>query len=339
MFVALFGAGLAAQSAISHSFTWTPQKSGVTVRLRGVSAVSANIAWASGASGTVLRTADGGETWQKLTIPDSDALDFRDVDAFDGNVAYVLSIGEGAKSRIYKTTDAGKTWRLQFTNNEPKAFYDAMAFWDATHGLAISDSVDGTFVILRTTDGAKWTRVPPDKLPPALPNEAAFAGSGTNIAVWSGGRAWIGTGGAARSRVLRTFDGGVTWTIADTPIASSASSGIFSVAFRDARNGIAVGGDYEKERDSGSNAAKTTDTGLKWTPVAGLGGFRSAVAHVPGTARSWIAVGPTGADVSGDDGRNWAAIPGEGFDAFSFARRGRVGWGVGSGGRIAKLSF
>jgi photosystem II stability/assembly factor-like uncharacterized protein len=337
-FVALFAAGLAAQ-APPHSFKWTPQKSGVTVRLRGVSAVSATVAWASGAAGTVIRTEDAGQTWQKLTVPDAANLDFRDVDGIDANTAYVLSIGAGPLSRIYKTTDAGKTWRLQFTNNDPKAFYDAMAFWDATNGLAVSDSVDGKFVILRTTDGSKWTRVPPDKLPPALPNEGAFAGSGTNVTVMPGGRAWFGTGAAERARVLRTFDGGVTWTVSDTPIAASASSGIFSVAFRDARNGIAVGGDYQRETDATANAAKTADTGLKWTPLKGLGGFRSAVAHVPGTTRTWVAVGPSGADVSGDDGRNWAPIEGEGYDAFSMARRGRAGWGVGSNGRIAKLTW
>jgi photosystem II stability/assembly factor-like uncharacterized protein len=339
IFTALFAAGLAAQTTQPHSFRWTSQASGVTVRLRGVSAVDASVAWASGESGTVLRTADGGKTWQKLTVPDAAALDFRDVEAIDANVAYVLSIGAGPQSRIYKTTDAGKTWRVQFTNDDPKAFYDAMAFWDATHGLAISDSVDGKFVILRTTDGGTWTRVPPDKLPPALPNEGAFAGSGTNVTVMPGGRAWFGTGAASRSRVLRTFDGGVTWTVADTPIASSASSGIFSIAFRDARNGMAVGGDYRREQDASNNAAKTADTGLKWTPVTGLGGFRSVVAHVPRTTRTWIAVGPSGADVSGDDGRNWVPIQGEGFDAFAFARRGRVGWGVGSEGRIAKLAW
>ena len=45
--------------------TWQPQTSGVTGRLRGVSAVSSTVAWASGANGTVLRTTDGGTHWQQ----------------------------------------------------------------------------------------------------------------------------------------------------------------------------------------------------------------------------------------------------------------------------------
>ena len=40
-----------------------PQESGVDVRLRGISAVSADVAWASGREGTVLRTIDGGKHW------------------------------------------------------------------------------------------------------------------------------------------------------------------------------------------------------------------------------------------------------------------------------------
>ena len=208
---------------------WEPQTSGVTARLRGVSAASERVVWASGANGTILRTADGGATWQRLTIPGTERLDFRDIDAFpsDERTAYTLSIGQGPASRIYKTTDAGEHWTLQFTNDDPKAFYDAMAFWDADRGLAISDSVDGKFVFLVTHDGgAHWTRVPADTLPPALPNEGAFAGSGTNIAVFGRDLAWIGTGASTKSRVLRTSDGGRTWAIIDTPIVTSASAGM-----------------------------------------------------------------------------------------------------------------
>ena len=332
--LAMAGAVATAPSA----WRWEPQKSGATARLRGVSAVSARVAWASGAAGTILRTADGGTTWRTLTVPGAEKLDFRDVDAVSEASAYILSIGPGAASRIYRTLDAGAHWELQFTNDDPKAFFDAMAFWDAGHGLVMGDSVDGRFDILTTRDGGKaWTRVPPEKLPPALPNEGAFAGSGTNIAVSGRGDAWIGTGASTRCRVLRTRDGGTTWTIADTPVAASGSAGIFSVAFRDARHGLAVGGDYRKEKDAVDNAAVTADGGATWTAITGLGGFRSVVAPVPGSKSSWIAAGPSGADRSDDDGRTWRPIEGGGYHTFSFARGGKAGWGAGERGAIGKL--
>jgi photosystem II stability/assembly factor-like uncharacterized protein len=106
---------------------WSEQSSGVTARLRGISAVNDRVAWASGNGGTIVRTSDGGASWQKLSIPGAEKLDFRDIDAVSADVAYALSIGNGDASRIYKTSDAGKTWTLQFTNTDPKAFFDAMA--------------------------------------------------------------------------------------------------------------------------------------------------------------------------------------------------------------------
>lgn len=335
----IFAAIVVATTVLALAPVWTDQRSGLVARLRGVSAVSDRVAWASGSGGTVVRTGDGGSTWQTLTIPDAASLDFRDVDAIDENVAYVLSIGSGESSRIYKTADAGKTWALQFTNIDPKAFFDAMAFWDVERGLAFSDSVDGQLVILRTDDGGKaWRRVPAQGLPPALDNEGAYAASGTNVAVWGRDHAWIGT---SRSRVLRSTDGGRTWSAATTPLATGSSAGIFSIAFRDAQHGIVVGGDYRKEAEAVDNAAITSDGGRTWTLVKGLSGFRSVVSYVPGASTpSLIAVGPQGADHSTDDGRTWTPLPGaSGLHTFAFAPRRTIGWGAGEKGRIMRLAY
>jgi len=318
--------------------TWSLQTSGVTARLRGVSAVNDRVAWASGSGSTVLRTEDGGATWRKLTVT-SDKLDFRDIDAIDAQTAYVLSIGNGDASRIYKTIDGGATWTLQFRNSDGKAFLDAMSFWDADHGLVIGDSIDRQFYILVTSDGGgHWTQVATDKLPPAQVNEGAFAASGTNIAVYRGQHAWIGLGSAAQARVLRTTDAGHTWKISETPIKSGQSAGIFSIAFRDQKHGVIVGGDYQKEKEAVDNLAVTSDGGVTWQLVKGLSGFRSVVAYVPGTT-TLIALGPSGGDYSTDDGRTWSPIEGPGVDTFSFAHGQRFGWGSGARGIIGRLSF
>ncbi|MEO8075619.1 MAG: oxidoreductase [Acidobacteriota bacterium] len=317
---------------------WQPQRSGVTARLRGISAVTPQVAWASGASGTVLRTTDGGATWLPRPISGAGQLDFRDVDAISEQIAYALSIGPGEASRLYKTVDGGARWELQFANTDPAVFLDAMAFADATHGFAFSDSVNGQFVMMTTADGGRaWTRVPAASLPPAEPGEGAFAASGTNVAVLGARHIWIGTGAA---RVLRSSDAGRTWQITSAPLHTGESAGIFSIAFRSPTHGIAVGGDYRKEPEGLDNAAFTTDGGVTWTLVKdhGLGGYRSVVAWVPGVAQSAIAVGPSGADWSSDDGRTWAAIPADGFDTVSFAPGTRTGWAAGQGGRIAKLT-
>jgi photosystem II stability/assembly factor-like uncharacterized protein len=326
---------------------WSLQTSGVTARLRGVSAVSERVAWASGADRTVLRTTDGGATWKKLTVT-TDPLDFRDVDAIDARTAYVLSIGNGPASRIYKTTDAGATWTLQFKNDDPKAFYDAMSFWDQNHGIVIGDSIDGQFCIMTTENGGRtWLRVPASALPPALENEGAFAASGTNIALFGKSHAWIGTGAGAKARVLGTVDRGRTWKIAETPLVAGSSAGIFSIAFRDAKHGVVVGGDYKKEDEAVDNLALTSDGGITWTSLKGTGaqglsGFRSAVAYVPGASGALsgmlVAVGPSGADYSTDDGRTWTKLTGPGFDTLSFVRGEPVAYAAGARGSIGKLN-
>ncbi len=316
---------------------WLPQSSGTTASLRGVSAVDSRVAWASGNKGTVRKTTDGGATWQAITVPGAESLDFRDVEAFDANTASLLSIGEGEKSKIFKTTDGGRNWKLQFTNQHPRAFFDAIAFWDVNNGIALSDPVDGRFLIIKTTDGGStWKEI--ENSPPALPGEAAFAASGTCITVQGRSNAWIGTGGGA-ARVFRSTDGGTTWQAATTPIQSGQpSSGIFSIAFKDPMNGVIVGGDYTKETESRSNAATTNDGGRTWKPVDGKipGGFRSGVSYLTGSPSPIIiAVGPNGADYSLDNGASWLSLESVGYHAVDFALSG-AGWAVGAEGKIGK---
>src|SRR5687767_5623340 len=102
-------------ATITFAPQWTLQTSGVNWPLRGISAVSEKVVWASGGP-LVLRTINGGDSWQPMVPEDTkEALkfDFRDVDAIDDRVAYALSIGNGPLSRIYKTSDGGKSWTLQ----------------------------------------------------------------------------------------------------------------------------------------------------------------------------------------------------------------------------------
>ena len=322
---------------------WTPQQSGTTARFRGVSAVSPMVAWASGSAGTYARTTDGGATWNSSVVQGAAQLDFRDVQAVDANTAYLLSIGPGEASKIYKTTDGGRGWTLQFNNKNPKAFFDAFAFWDARTGIAMSDPVEGRFILIKTTNGgATWVELPRENLPEAIQGDGGFAASGTCIAVQGKKNVWFVSGGGATARVFRSTDGGETWKDAVTPItAGNASSGIFSIAFKDAKNGVIAGGDYRKENEAGNNIAITTDGGATWTLAKGTrpSGFRSAVAFVPGTRGPIVvAVGPSGSDYSVDNGANWVSLGSMGFHAVSFASDDS-GWAVGEGGRIAKFAL
>jgi photosystem II stability/assembly factor-like uncharacterized protein len=264
------------------------QISHTTEGLRGVSAVSREIAWASGMHGTYLRTLDGGRTWTPAQVPDAGTLDFRAVVAFSADEAFLMSAGPGEQSRIYHTSDGGKNWQLQFTNANPKGFFDSMVFWDAKHGVVLGDPIaddSGTlkFEVLMTEDGQNWQAVPPARLPAALEGEGAFAASNTCIAVLSGGpdqNIWFATGGKA-ARVFHSADRGVSWEVFESPMVHGPdSAGIFSIAFRDAMHGVIAGGDYKRSKDDGPNLAFTEDGGKTWTlsPLHPLAYF-SAVAY------------------------------------------------------------
>src|SRR5438067_2643243 len=193
-----------------HQPTLTPQNSGTTNGLIAVWPVNPQVVWASGRAGTFTVTADGGQTWRAGVVPGAELLEFRDVQGFSASVAYLLSIGTSATDfRIYKTVDGGATWTIQFENQNPNAFYDGFAFWTPHRGIAHSDSVNGVFPDLRTTDGTTWQDI--SNMPPALPGEFSFASSGTCVTTQGGRNAWIATGGATIARVLATRDGGNTW--------------------------------------------------------------------------------------------------------------------------------
>jgi photosystem II stability/assembly factor-like uncharacterized protein len=241
-----------------------------TENLRGISVLSQKIAWASGTHGTYLRTTDGGSSWKPAQVPGAESLDFRDVEAFSPDLAYLLAAGTGDQSRIYKTADAGKTWSLQFTNHNPKGFFDCMAFWDRDHGIAVGDPVPDNsgalkFELIATNDGgAHWNPLPASAPPAAIEGESAFAASGTCIAVQGRDNVWFGTGGKV-ARVFRSTDHGQTWAVAETPIVHGPdSAGIFSIAFRDAKHGVIAGGDYKHPEQSGDNLAFTEDGGRIW---------------------------------------------------------------------------
>jgi len=326
----------------SSSAQWIAQPSGTKARLRGLAVVNDRVVWASGNQGTFTRTIDGGTTWSAGAVPGAADLDFRDVQSAGDQSALLLSIGEGPKSQVYGTDDGGHTWSLRFQNPDPKGFLDALAFWDANHGIILGDPVDGRFTILTTDDGgATWKKPPPENMPSARKGEGAFAASGTCLVVEGDRNAWFGTGGADVARVFRSTDRGQTWTVHDTPIRSgNPAAGVFSLAFADSSNGVAVGGDYKRTELTQQIVARTSDGGRHWTTPKGPapGGYRSAVAFVPGTNGSTVvAVGPTGSDRSTDGGETWTALGTLGFHAVAFAGPVDGGWGVGEGGLIARF--
>ncbi len=316
---------------------WKRQTIDTKASLRGLSVVSEKIIWASGTGGTFLRTIDGGKNWKVGKVPDAEKLDFRDVEAFDADTAYLLSIGAGESSRIYKTSDGGRSWKLQFKNTNERAFFDAFAFWDKNNGIAMSDPVGGKYVLISTGDGGQnWKPVAAEKMPDAKTGEAAFAASGTCILSQGKNNVWLVSGGQD-ARVFRSDNRGSSWFVADTPmLKGTAGSGIFSIAMFDSKSGVIVGGDYEKPNEITNNLAFTGDGGKVWTIGKGLNGYRSSAAYVD--KKTLIVVGSSGSDISRDGGKNWKNLDKENYNAVQAKGKNAV-WAVGAGGLVAKFVY
>jgi photosystem II stability/assembly factor-like uncharacterized protein len=238
--------------------------------------------------------------------------------------------------QMYVTADGGQTWALTFVNSEPTAFYDCMTFFDRKRGLAVSDPPDGLyFRVIATDDGGMSWHVTSLQMPQALPGEIAFSASGQCITNDHDQRAWFGTGGAAQARVFRSDDGGVSWTVAPTPILSGPSAGIFALAFNGQQRGLAVGGDFTLETASPDNFARSVDGGLSWNLLpAAPAEYRSGATWVDG--HTAIAVGPSGRDVSTNMGTSWQRFDDGSLDTVDCASPTAC-WASGSNGRVAYL--
>lgn len=334
---------------------WQIERSGSTASLRGIHAVSANIAWASGTNGTVLRTLDGGQSWQPCGVPaGADKLDFRSVWAWDGDHAMAMSSGPGSESRLYSTHDGCRTWSLVFTNPDADGFWDALQFDSTRFGVVLGDPVHGSFAMFVTYDGGgQWTRQNNPCLRAMEPKQGAFAASNQSLAVVpiqdanspqrtaANHQIWFGASGgwlygfelAPLELIAATegnsADNGCTHS-QPLPLGAKESAGIFALAFHDDTYGVAVGGDYAQPQ-SGTNTAAFTTDGIHWHvahhPPAG---YRSTVAWNV-TDASWIAAGPNGSDISRDNGNTWQPLDHGNWNAISLP------FAVGPDGRIARL--
>ncbi len=327
----------------AHAQQVTEQVSGTRALLQAVSAVDERTAWVSGHRATVLRTTDGGISWERREVTGADStLEFRDVHALNANVAWVLAAGPGAKSRIYHTRDGGASWALQFTNADSAAFYDCFTFFDSRRGVAFSDAAGGRTLVLRTENGgASWAHVVASRVPAPLEGEGAFAASGGCVTSHGSKHAWITTG-SPEGRVLRTTDAGRSWTPFATPFVKGDGAGMTAASFRDSRRGIGVGARISAmARDTAAHAVGiTTDGGRTWTlrsrpPGAGA---LFGVAVVPRAGKETaVAAGLGGLWVTRDNAGTWTSVNAAQY--WSVGAAGRTAWGVGPGGRITRVQF
>ena len=321
---------------IGQSISLERLNSNVSASFRGLDVINKKVVWVSGTQGTVLKTNDSGNTWENISVPNSTKIDFRDIEAFDDKTAIVMGISSPA--RFYKTNDGGKNWDLVYFNENKEVFFDGLSFWDSKRGIAFSDPVNGEHYLIKTKDGGEtWQEISSSVIPKKLAVEYGFAASGTGIPVFGNKTVWLGMGGE-KARVFKSSDAGLNWTAVETPIVHGGeSTGIYSLAFKNKKVGIAVGGDYT-DQNIKNTMVFTQDGGMTWhLPETQTNEYRECVAHYSGD--TFIAVGPSGIDITKDNGKNWMKENQKikNLTAIAFAKNTKEGFAVGKNGSIYKI--
>ncbi len=315
------------------------QTTPVNASIRALEVIDDQTIWFAGSNGYYGYSQNAGSSWQIDSLKtDSITPHFRAI-AHTSNAVFLLSIESPAL--LYKTTDMGKNWDIVYRENHPKAFYDAMVFWDDKEGIAMGDPTDECLSVIITRDGgSNWEKLPCNLLPKAAEGEAAFAASNSNIAVY-GQHAWIVSGGK-KARVFHSADRGKSWEVFDTPIVHGAQmTGIFSVDFKNDKNGIIFGGDWENQDNNVKNKAITSDGGKTWQllDAADSPGYRSCVRYLPNSKTSEIlALGMPGISYSPDGGQEWKSLSDEPFYTLRFGSKRGIAWLAGNK-KIAKLTL
>ena len=336
LIVFLFQACINANKKYQISYLGLETKTDASIRALHV--VDKEVVWASGSGGTVLSTTNGGGTWKVIKVPGEGQNDFRGIYAWGKNKAMVFGVSGPRFGHL--TLDGGQTWQTVYQDTTKGLFFNTLVFADKKRGMAISDQVDGKPFLIRTEDGGiTWERE--QNIPPVLEGEAHFAASNTCMHYLPSGHAWFATGGGS-ARVFYSIAHGGAWKCTETPMHyKPPSSGIFSISFKNEKEGVVVGGTYDQPTLNTNIAAYTSDGGLSWKPAEKMPtGYRSCVQFISDGNREYVlSVGKTGADISHDNGKTWTFLGKTGFYTIRAIPGTLSGYAAGSGGRIARFTI
>jgi photosystem II stability/assembly factor-like uncharacterized protein len=318
--------------------------------LYGVKALSATEGWAVGNFGSIYHTKDAGKTWDPRESGTRNPL--FSVDFADAQHGWAV----GKSATILATTDGGRTWRRQAVTAAPREGTDGgelgdkhlfkVVAVDARTAWAVGD----WGAMVRTTDGGqRWedrslgvVTVRVDEEPGRALNTVTDDVILYDVTFPDARHGYVA---GEFGTVLRTTDGGETWSRSDTGTEKT----LFGVHFTTPEEGWAVGID--------GILLRTRDGGGHWefqrgeAAVAALEdvGFLAAIRN-PGlyavkvVGRHGIIVGDTGVLlVSGDGGEQWTRLELPDKDRLVWMRDvdlapGSHGFAVGANGFSAQVA-
>ena len=309
---------------------------------RGLSVVDDNTIWASGSRGTFARSTDGGKTFTYTQLKGYKKIDFRDIEAFDDQLAVMMS--SGTPAYILKTTDGGLTWKEVYKNTDSAYFLDAMDFWDKQRGMIVGDPIYGHFVLLETKDGGEtWRELDTNKTPRAITGEAVFAASGTSLRCINDSVVAFATGGSY-ARFFYSDNSATTWKIIPTnAIHGKPSQGIFSITLNRSEDGVTritgIGGDYMQDtvkfKSTVSWLNQTRKATITWHSPITYKSSMEDLKFIPYT----MVCGTSGVDMANYKKPYYQKISSEPFHVVRKAKKGNAVFLAGPNGKIGRFVY
>lgn len=281
---------------------------------RGLSVINHKTAWVSGSKGSILRTENGGKSWDTLNPKGYAAKDFRDIHAFNRKSALAMSSGDSGVVLI--THDGGKTWKEIYRDYRPGSFLDAMDIYKGKLILVGDGILQQKMYLMRSENVLKNDSLKAIKLfakdretyykqgfePDST--SSYFAASGSNVQ-WTGNQTYCAIPILDEKSMFISVSGNFIRFRSRLPFKQQKAGGAYGFYLHRNKTGVAVGGSFYKPNEKDSTACYTNDGGQTWTPCQTMpNGYRSGVcAHKRG--KIWICTGPNGSDYSTDGGKNW----------------------------------
>ena len=192
-----------------NGINWVEKNSNTTVNLKWTDFISSTVGWLVGDNGYLLKTTNGGNSFFSQNVGTTNYYTY--VNFIDANTGWILTKG----GKILKSTNGGSNWSEQ-TNPTDTAIV-ALQILQSHLGWGISDD---SYLIRTVNGGTTWTKI-----------NTGFTRL-KNVFFVDSLNGW-----ASGDRIIRTFDGGLTWQ----EQSGTTINPIYGLYFKDISDGWAVG--------------------------------------------------------------------------------------------------
>ncbi|CAM4335537.1 YCF48-related protein [Flavobacterium terrigena] len=189
-----------------------------------------------GYDNTLLKTIDGGATWTNVTVQ-SDIYYYNQIDFFDANNGILSAITNGDQLVSYKTVDSGETWTPVTSTTNLQTMEIGYASENILYSVGYDQKISKSI-----NAGNNWTTIK-NGIPQMVYFSTSFKDDLNGVVSGEDGE------------ILKTIDGGATWTQA----LSTSYENFYALKYYNNDKIITAGTD--------SNIYYSSDAGSTWTPL------------------------------------------------------------------------